>query len=321
MFLIILTYVFVFANPFPDPTATCARTMKYHVTLLRSVIGAAMASLQTKSILRLIVVLLLTYILLSVYFSTDSTDGNVHRRPEGPPTSTKCLEYSPAFPSVGGPGCSPKCISDGNKRNSSYGVVYYNSTGGWPKELVQNIEFAGNILKKHGPLESLKYRWMKVEGLGGYLHVSLDYYCCYSTEEGVKIGEFINNYKWTPQTVRFGEVVCAIHGHGGMVSIVLMLDEESQTTLRNYALQSEADFEQMTGLKKHIPHTRLQGHHMTLATVNQSLFPVRPAIDEINRTIPPGHWHPEPIVLIKDPLCRRCEKAKRLLEDSSQEKK
>ena len=90
-----------------------------------------------------------------------------------------------------------------------------------------------------------------------------------------------------------------------MVSLVLMLDEDSQSRMLKYALKSEDDFEHSTGIKKRIPHSQLQGFHMTLATVNQSLFPVRPAVDEVNRTIPPQMWHHSPVFLHK-PVCRKC---------------
>ena len=42
--------------------------------------------------------------------------------------STDCHEYSPAYPSLGGSGCSPKCLSSGGRQNISYGAAYYNNT-------------------------------------------------------------------------------------------------------------------------------------------------------------------------------------------------
>ena len=217
-----------------------------------------------------------------------------------------------AYPSFGGGGCSPQCFSDGNKQNSSYAAVYYNSTHKWPSDLLSNMHHAGDILKKYGPVKSLDAE------RSCYLHVTLDYFCCYSPEEAVEIGGFINNYDWKlAQEVRFDRLVCAIHGIGGMVSLILMLDDDSQARMLQYALNSEREFEHSTGIKKHIPHTKLQGFHMTLGTVNQSLFPVRTAVDEINRTIPPGTWHSKPVILHK-PECKKCEKVKKML--SKQEK-
>ena len=102
-----------------------------------------------------------------------------------------------------------------------------------------------------------------------------------------------------------------------MVSLVLRLDDDSQARLLQYTLNIEREFERSTGIRKHIPHTKLQGFHMTLATVNQSLFPVRPAVDEINRIIPPGTWHSNPVILHK-PECKKCENVRVKIRTYSQ---
>ena len=215
---------------------------------------------------------------------------------------THCLEYSPAYPSAGGPGCSPKCKSSGKTRNSSYGAVYLSRYNKWPMELRNNMHLAGEILKKYGPLNSLDTE-RKI-----YLHVAVDYFCCYSPDEGTRIGDFIKSYEWESQEVSFDRLVCAIHSTKGMVSLVLLLDADSQARMLKYVLGMESKFEQTTGIKKHIPHTKLQEFHMTLATVNQTLFSVQPALEEINRTIPPGTWSSKPVVLHK-PVCRKCGKS------------
>ena len=220
--------------------------------------------------------------------------------------STDCHEYSPAYPSSGGSGCSSKCLSSGGKQNFSYGIAYYNNTHRWPIDLQNNMHRAGEILKKYGPLNSLDTERKC------YLHIGLDYFCCYSPEDSIKIGQFVSNYDWRVQEVRFDRLVCAIHGTGGMVSLILMLDNDSQARLLQYTLNSEREFERSTGIRKHIPHTKLQGFHMTLATVNQSLFPVQPAVDKINKIIPPGTWHSKPVILDK-PECKKCEKVKNML--------
>ena len=91
------------------------------------------------------------------------------------------------------------------------------------------------------------------------------------------------------------------------VSLVLMADKGSQKVLTQWALKNERDLKIKTGVKKHIPHTRLQDFHITLGTVNQSYFPVQSAVEEINRVIPPGKWHRNPIIL-RQPVCHGCEK-------------
>ena len=213
----------------------------------------------------------------------------------------KCPHYSPAYPSAGGPGCSPKCDTR-NGANSSYTAIFYNRTHTWPKELIDNMHLASDILKKYGTPRKLDTRSTC------YLHVSFDYYCCYTPEEAIKIGKFLNSYTWKPHEVWFDQVVCAIHSTGDLVSLVLMVDDSSQKVLLQWALENERLLQIRTGVHKHIPHTRLQGFHMTLAVVNQSEFPVQPAVDEINKRIPPGTWHSTPVILHK-PICKKCDQA------------
>ena len=216
--------------------------------------------------------------------------------------SEKCVVYSPAFPSEGGPGCSPRCVSrKGVEATRSYAAVFYNKFHSWPSELIENMKIAASILKQFGQPQRLD-----TEG-GRDLHVAFDYYCCYTEEESVKIGKFLKSYSWTPHEVWFDKMECAIHRYGDAVSLVLMANKKSQQELTRWVLKNERDLEVATGLKKHIPHTQLQDFHMTLGTVNQSNFPVQSAVEEINRVIPPGKWHKSPVFLQR-PICKRCEK-------------
>ena len=214
----------------------------------------------------------------------------------------KCHQNSPSYPSAGGPGCSPKCVSNNlNSINSSYGAGIYNSTQKWPNELIRNMHKAASIVKKHGSVNNLDIE------RSIYLHITFDYFCCYSREEGSRIGKFLQSYTMIPLSVYFDRMVCVVYGFGDMVAIVLRLDEKSQANLLDCVLQFEHDMEVETGIPKHIPHTLLQEFHMTLGTVNQSVFPVQAALEEINRVIPPGAWHSEPIML-HTPLCNNCPK-------------
>ena len=218
------------------------------------------------------------------------------------PQQVKCHHYSPAYPTAGGGGCSPKCTMSEGRKNSSYTALFSVKTHNWPKDLIQNMNLAASILKRYGSPRSLGMQ------NGNYLHVSLDYYCCYTIEEGSKIGEFLNKYPWTPHEVWFDRLVCAIHAPKDMVSLVLMVDENSQKSLLRLALDTEQDLEARMGVHKHIPHTQLQDFHMTLGVVNQSIFPVQPAVEEINRVIPPGTWHSTPVILHR-PVCNKCDVA------------
>ena len=216
--------------------------------------------------------------------------------------SEKCLVYSPGFPSEGGPGCGPRCGErEGTFPTRSFGAAFWNRFHSWPSELIENMKLAGSILKRFGELQRLD-----TEG-SGELHVAFDYYCCYTEEEAVKIGKFLNSYSWKAHEIWFDKMECAIHGYGDAVSLVLMADKKSQQELTRWALKNERDLEITTGVRKHIPHTRLQDFHMTLGAVNQSNFPVQSALEEINKVIPPGTWHKTPIILNR-PTCHRCDR-------------
>ena len=214
--------------------------------------------------------------------------------------TNRCQHYSPNYPSAGGAGCSLECKQvDGGKQSSSFGSGFYNTTHQWPKDLVHNMLLASKILKSYGKPHSLDTE-RKI-----YIHVTFDYYCCYSPDDAIKIGKFLNSQKWTSREVQFDRVVCTIYGTGEMVALVLMVDEKYQNDLLQWAVQTEKDLEAVTGVKKHIAHNNLQNYHMTLATVNQSVFPVKAALEEINRVIQPGTWHSSPITLHR-PICNKC---------------
>ena len=242
----------------------------------------------------LLLILLIFFVVLFLLFKRPFS--NVFRRSE------KCLVYSPAFPSEGGPGCSPGCeASEGKTSTRSYGAVFWNKFHSWPSELSENMKLAASILKQFGQPQSLDTED------GRDLHVTFNYYCCYTEEEAVKIGKFLTDYSWKAHEIWFDRIECAIHGYGDAVSLVLIADKKSQLELTRWALKNERDLEITTGVRKHIPHTRLQDFHMTLGTVNQSNFPVQSAVEEINKVIPPGTWHKSPVILNR-PICHRCDR-------------
>ena len=241
----------------------------------------------------LLLILLIFFVVLFLLFKRPFS--NVFRRSE------KCLVYSPAFPSEGGPGCSQRCETREGKSTRRYGAAFRNKFHSWPSELIENMELAASILKQFGQPQRLD-----TEG-GRDLHVTFDYYCCYTEEEALKIGKFLTDYSWKAHEIWFDKMECAIHGYGDAVSLVLMADKKSQQELTRWALKNERDLELTTGVRKHIPHTSLQDFHMTLGAVNQSNFPVNSAVEEINNVIPPGTWHNTPVIFNR-PICDRCDK-------------
>ena len=87
------------------------------------------------------------------------------------------------------------------------------------------MEVAASILKRYGPTLQLN-TWEGPEH--NDLHLSFDYYCCYTEHEAVKIGQFLEGYSWTPHEVKFDKMGCVIVGYDDFEALVLLVDKESQ---------------------------------------------------------------------------------------------
>ena len=210
----------------------------------------------------------------------------------------KCV-MSEAYPSYG-PGCKIKC----SENDKYYGTVFYNSTIKWPKDLIDNMNKATNIL-----LDYVKPYSTDINSKA-WLHVAFHYYCCYSQEEAILIEDFINEYKWTSHEIQFDRIVCAI-SHPDKISVVLMADQESQNNLVAWAKTVEQTMEIETQIKVRIPRDKMQGFHMTLGVVPRSDSKVYEAVDKINKEIPSGTWSNN-IKNLTQPICKGCKKAKRM---------
>jgi hypothetical protein len=210
-------------------------------------------------------------------------------------TSFKCV-VSEAYPSYG-PGCNVKC-EEGYEYAS---LTIDNSTTKWPKELVMNMYKATNILTQFGKPESLaihKRSW---------LHVTVNYYCCYSKQEVIRIKQFLANYKWMVQEIVFDKMACAV-SHTDKISIILMANEKSQRDLLKLATAIENEMETKMNIPIRISRTKLQKIHMTLGMVFRQTFPAQKAVNQINEEIPSHAWHNQTIRLTDPPICEKCNK-------------
>ena len=87
------------------------------------------------------------------------------------------------FPNLGLGGCKIRCIEKEGKETATYVAAFYKENHDWPEELVKNMKVAASILKRYGQPKTLD------KDRGRHLHISFDYYCCYTEEEAVKIGK------------------------------------------------------------------------------------------------------------------------------------
>ena len=97
--------------------------------------------------------------------------------------SENCFVHSPASPNLSPAGCKIQCIGKEGKETATYVAAFYKDD--WPEELVDNMKVAASILKRHDHPKTLDRE------KGRHLHISFDYYCCYTEEEAVKIGKFL----------------------------------------------------------------------------------------------------------------------------------
>ena len=144
----------------------------------------------------------------------------------------------------------------------------------------------------HGPFTSDDEKPVIDYDIGG-IHMTLDYFCCYSPLELLAIDEIVKSFQWPKMTVSFDRVICTVnedeigeHGNGNPDSIELMilLDDESQQKL----LAVNQGLEQLMrnkGLIVNVPRRDNIGFHITLAHVDQTQFPVNSMMEDINTEI------------------------------------
>jgi len=77
-----------------------------------------------------------------------------------------------------------------------------------------------------------------------------------------------------------------------------MLDDDSNRLMMRWVENLERHLESI-GLRIHIPRRHQEPYHSTLAVVNGTAYPVKKAIQELNKQFLQGSWLDEPLVLRK----------------------
>ena len=80
------------------------------------------------------------------------------------------------------------------------------------------------------------------------------------------------------------------------LSVIVLLDDASQTTLHAWVAEIEAQI-RAAGVDVHVPRTEQEPFHATLGVVSAASYPAEAALADINEAIPPGTWSPIPITL------------------------
>ena len=200
-----------------------------------------------------------------------------------------CPSFGANFPSLGGPGCPCPCeIND----SMSSATVYWADAHTWPDELTRYAMAAVEVLRGFGPL-------LTTDALR--LHLALSYHCCVGKRMWPVIKQVADSFPWRRIPVSFAPLVCAVSGLPDTVSLVLPVDAGSSQALEEEAARYEAALAAQR--VAHVPHSRLQPHHITLATVNATLFRVADAVAAVHAEVSVGGLQLE----LSRPRCHRCD--------------
>ena len=205
---------------------------------------------------------------------------------------------SESFPSAGGPDCAYECNDYGKHFDecfiSSYDISSMDTDAA--KAFVQNMEIADSVILKYGdatvtPLSP-----------GTHVHLSFNYFCCYSKEDKHTIRSVLQKYNWPAINITYGEPVWRIDSDANQVdhySMIVLLNEESETIMQNLIEDVEAAV-RAEGIDVHIPRAQQEPFHSTLGVVSGKNFPAIAALQSVNEVVPPGTWNSAgPITLSK----------------------
>jgi len=211
------------------------------------------------------------------------------RPDEVPPiTDLACPNYSPTFPSAGGPDCTFPCPE--GSRTGGVGIM-----DPFPASYTETVRKAGNLIKSIDPKGTIY-----LDGRGDRVssHISFSYYCCYPPKQLQRIKDIAmaDQSWWKPKNLNLSYATCAIDGPAlDHVSFIVMLDEESNRQMMQWVTDMENRI-RAAGVPIHLSRRDQEPYHTTLGVVNGSSYPVRRAIRELNSQFPPGSWLQQPLL-------------------------
>eukprot|EP01119_Soliformovum_irregulare_P010091 TRINITY_DN2466_c0_g1_i1.p1 TRINITY_DN2466_c0_g1~~TRINITY_DN2466_c0_g1_i1.p1 ORF type:complete len:193 (+),score=2.69 TRINITY_DN2466_c0_g1_i1:171-749(+) len=118
-----------------------------------------------------------------------------------------------------------------------------------------------------------------------FMHMTLQYLCCYGLSTYVEMVEALSTYQWKPFSLRFAKVICNYGGVGfGSNSIIVLLDDESQNEMLDFVEQIEKYLENQ-GFVIHRKRKDQEHFHSTLGTVSSD-YPMEKALAQVNEIVP-----------------------------------
>ena len=205
---------------------------------------------------------------------------------------------SESYPSAGGADCAYECNVYGRHFDDCFDSTF--DIGDMDTDAVnafiQNMEIADSAILKYGDATVTPLTQ------GTHVHMSFNYFCCYSIEDKLTIKSVLREYDWPVTNVTFQEPVWRIDSdanNANHYSIIVILDDESQIKMQTLIEDVENSIRK-AGVDIHVPRSQQEPFHSTLGVVSGKDFPAMAALQSVNEVVAPGSWNSAgPITLSK----------------------
>ena len=191
------------------------------------------------------------------------------------------VSMSEAFPSAGGADCAYECARGSSCMGSKY--VLGGTTDPAMMAFDSAMRAAGDILKQFGDVTATT---------GSGLHMSMNYFCCYSEIDQMTIRSVLSDYEWPQVNITFDKPVWRVDSDDSSVdhySIIVMANEKSQKIMEALVADVENKVRE-AGIDIHVPRADQEPFHSTLGVVNGTTNPCQAAINAVVSAFPPGSW-------------------------------
>ena len=237
---------------------------------------------KNKRFIRCIVIVTVMIIITSVSAILGYTLKSDSEQQQTTDSSQKCTYHHPQYPYLGGGACSKACYSE-NYASPPLNLKLSQDPSSFSSQFQSDYESAGMLLASTG-LDIGKGGEHIIDYDPAGMHMTLDYFCCYSPIEIQAIDEIAKSFKWPPVEVSIDRLICTKNDYTDSAELMVLLDADSQQKLLPIVKQFEEEMAAQ-GLFVNVPRSENIGFHITLAHVNQSVFEVNRMVDEINRNI------------------------------------
>jgi hypothetical protein len=207
---------------------------------------------------------------------------------------------SETFPSAGGADCAYECNAGGATGLDCFVTTF--PLGEMPPTsallaLKDSMAAADEAIWKFGHKDVTVTPLSK----GTSIHISFNYFCCYSTEDISVIISVLSKYEWPEIEVTFDQPTIRIDSdaeHVEHYSFIIMLDDTSQKKMAA-VMEGVEEAIRAAGIDVHVPRSQQEPFHSTLAVVPGRDFAAVAALKAVNAAVPPGTWSAP--ILVKSP--------------------